>query len=391
MNTELAIFGGKPTFEPPVQPRHLIPDWGQFEKLIDGIFDRRYYTNHGPLALEFEKKFKEFFGVRNALYMTNSGIALMITTNALGLRGNVILPAFSHVSVAQAVIWAGAQPVYCDVNRETMHLDVEMLESLIDGNTSAILGVNLFGGSCEYARIEEIAARHSIPSYYLSDDAIGEQYRNKKIGNFGKLEVFSLHESKIINAVNGCIVTCNDDLLAEKIRHIRSSYGLGKPTQVAFTGNGRMSEIVAGMALFGLEQYELHVNENKRVFEAFEKIINKVEGLYVYQPGSSISDRNYHRLIVRVDEAKFGLSAGELCKVIQAENFPVARLNHYSQNAMPPYNTLTTHPNSSHLAAGLLELPMDKSILSNERSDKFLSILISASGNSKLIKTQLQN
>lgn len=389
MNKELAILGGTPAFEQNVQMQHFLPSWDQFKEMIGGIFDRRYYTNHGPLALEFEKRFKDFFGARNAMYMSNSGIALMISARALGLKGKVIIPAFAHVSLAQAVIWAGAQPVFCDVNTGTAHLDPDMLESMIDENTSAILGANLFGGSCDYDAIERIAARHSIDTFYLSDDAIGEQYKNQKIGNFGKLEIFSLHESKIINAINGCVVTCNDDLLAEKIRHMRSSYGLGQPTTVPFTGNGRMSEIVAGMALLGLEKFDFHVQENKRVFEEYVTIINQVDGMEVYQPAESIGHRNYQKMVVKINEAEFGLNAAEVFNVLRAENFFTSPIAHYSQNALPPYDALTAFPRATELAGSMLEFPMSKSLIDGQEFDKLLAVLKQAKAAVNKIKPRL--
>ena len=390
MNTVPALLGGAATFEHPVKNAHVLPSWSQFEELVGGIFDRRYYTNHGPLALAFEKSFAEFFGVRNALYMTNSGIAAMIASRAIEVKGKVILPAFSHITMAQAVIWAGGEPVYCDVHRDTMHFDLGELERLVDSGTKAIFAANLFGGTCDCDEVDQIASKYNVPVYYLSDDAIGSQYKDRKVGNFGKLEIFSLHESKIINAVNGCVVTCNDDDLAEKMRHLRSSYGLGKPTPVEFTGNGRMSEIVAGMALLGLEKFETNVQQNQQIRDLYQDVFSSTPGIRLYEPAAAVTRRNNHRVVAQINKAEFGLSGSELHGALLAENIQVSMLNNFAQSTIAPYEMLKKYPVSMELRESILEFPLDRNLLKAGAGGKLNNAIMQIQSSAQAIKEKLK-
>jgi dTDP-4-amino-4,6-dideoxygalactose transaminase len=360
MGKQLAILGGNPSFQNFAQRHNYLPVWKNFEKMVDGIYTRKYYTNHGPLAQELEKKLSAFLGVKHAICMTNTGIGLMIAIKALDLKGKVIVPAFSHISLSQAIIWADLEPVFCDVNVDMPHLNADSLNNFIEEDTCAVMGVNLFGDTCDYDGIEKVASKFSIRHYYVSDDAVGEEYKENKIGNFGSLEIFSLHESKIINSIDGCVITTNDDFVAARLRNIRSSYGSGPTVPISFTGNGRMSEVQAGMALLTLEEFEGNVKENKKTFGLYEDYLDEVEGISIYKPRNFVSNRNYQRLVIRIDENKFGVSALRLSKVFQAENICANTFIHYALNPWFPNQALSNMPNARRISSSLLELPVRK-------------------------------
>jgi dTDP-4-amino-4,6-dideoxygalactose transaminase len=362
MSKQLAIAGGKPAFENSLSQQNYLPEWNAFTEMIDGIFERKYYTNHGPLGQKLEKELSGFLNVKHAICMTNTGIGLMIAAKALDLKGKVIIPAFAHISLAQAIIWAGLEPVFCDVDENTFHLNANLLEKKIDKNTSAILGVNLFGGTCDYEAIKNIANNFSINHYYLSDDAIGEQYKKNIIGNFGSMEIFSLHESKIINCTNGCVITTNDDFIASRLRNIRSSYGSGPAVPIAFTGNGRMSEVQAGMGLLSMENYYNKIELNQKIALEYESNVNGIEGIEIYKPDVNITRRNYQRFVIRIDKNKFGINAPQFFKVLCAENIFVNTFEHYSINPYSPSDRLAGVLNASILSESLLELPLRETL-----------------------------
>jgi len=376
MSKQLALLGGNPVFEKSLnQGQGYLPAWDKFTTMIDGIFTRKYYTNHGPLSQKLEKELSYFFGVKHSICMTNTGIGLMIAAKALDLKGKVVMPAFSHISLSQAVIWAGLKPIFCDVKKDTFHIDTDLLNTIIDNDTSAVLGVNLFGGTCDFESIENIASKFSIKHYYLSDDAIGEQYKKNKISNFGNLEIFSLHESKLINATDACVITTNDDFIAARLRNIRSSYGSGPPVPIAFTGNGRMSEVQGGMALLSLEDSNNNIKLNREVVELYESYLRNKEGISIYEPGSFVSNRNYHRLIIKVDESEFGISAAKLSRILYAENIIVNTFTNYALNPFLPFNSLTTAPNALDLSQSLIELPIGNKEITKPAVEKICDVI----------------
>lgn len=390
MNNMAAILGGAPTFSHPIKQQNYLPEWDQFGKMIDGIFGRKYYTNHGPLAQGLEKRMAEFLNVKHTICMTNTGIGLMIAVKALGLKGKIIVPAFSHFATIQSLVWAGLEPVFCDVDENTLHYDIELLNRITDKNISAVLGINHFGGSDSCGEIADFADRNSIRHLYLSSDSIGQTFQSMHVGNFGSMELFSLHESNIINSTDGCLITTNDDFVAARLRNIRSSYGAGKTVPIEFTGNGRMSEVQAGMALLTLDNYDHNVKLNAAIIAAYERHLKKIEGVSVYAPGADVSSRNYQRLVIRIDEAEFGLNAGELVKALKAENIYAGEFSLYARQTFAPFAPLDSMPRAVNCASLLMELPVHNSAISENDVERITETIVQLRSQARMIKAQVK-
>src|SRR5438045_661118 len=186
--------------------------------------------------------------------MTNNSIALMIAILAMETKGKVIIPALSHINVAQSVKWTGLEYRFCDIHPDYPTIDVTQLKTDEINDTGLIIALNPFGHACDIETLEAYAKSKQQKLIFLSDAAFGQKYKGKMFGGFGDLEIFSFNQSEMVNAAEGACVTTNDDLLAAKLRNIRSSYGAGKAVPIPYTGNGRMSEIQAGLALLSLDE-----------------------------------------------------------------------------------------------------------------------------------------
>ena len=117
----------------------------EFDRLVDGIFDRRWLTNGGVLVQELERRIAELLGVRHCVTVVNGTIALEIAIRALGLTGEVIVPSYTFVATAHAVHWQGLTPVFADIDEQTHNIDPESARTLITPKTSGIIGVHLWG------------------------------------------------------------------------------------------------------------------------------------------------------------------------------------------------------------------------------------------------------
>jgi dTDP-4-amino-4,6-dideoxygalactose transaminase len=315
-----ALFGAPPAFEKVLPVGQLyFPSWERYEAAMRGIFERRYYTNQGPLACQLEEQLQQFLGVKHAICVANATIGLMMAAEALNLKGKVILPAFTFAASAQSLSWCGIEPVFCDVNPLTHHITPANLEKSLDSSVSGIMGVNLWGGTCDPAAITEFARQHALPAYFDSAHAFGCVVNNVKVGNFGSVEVFSFHATKILNATEGGCVCTNDDDLAARLRNIRSGYGAGRPTDVRKTANGRMSEAQAAIALMSLEDFPENQRNNARLRQSYEVHLNSIPGIHVVKP-SGVSFSNYQYLVCEVDEKLLGFSRDALLTLLKAEN-----------------------------------------------------------------------
>ena len=322
---DLAIFGSKPAFSDELSVSQLnFPEWERVEAAFRGIFDRQYYTNHGPLVKELEARLEGFFGVKHAVCMTNETIALMIAAKAIGLKGKVIMPSFSFVGTAQSLIWAGLEPVFCDVDPDNHQMTAGKAALLIDEDVSAILGVHMWGNPCNPRDLERLADERGLQLYFDAAHAFGCTSDNVTIGNFGDLEVFSFHDANVLNAAEGSCVCTNNGQLAARLRNIRSSYGAGKKVSVPLTGNGRMSEAQAAMALMSLEDYPRNQKRNKDFYELYTELLGILPGIRFQCPDVE-NKSNYQCVVLEIDEKEFVLSRDKLINLLNAEKLNCRR------------------------------------------------------------------
>jgi dTDP-4-amino-4,6-dideoxygalactose transaminase len=143
---DLAIAGGVPAFEQALHVgRPNIGDRQVFMERMNSILDRRWLTNNGTYLQQFEQAVAERAGVRHCVAVCNATVALQLAARALGLTGEVIVPAFTFVATAHAMQWEGLTPVFCDVDPATMQMTPDAAEKLITERTSAMVPVHLWG------------------------------------------------------------------------------------------------------------------------------------------------------------------------------------------------------------------------------------------------------
>ena len=360
---DFALIGGAPAFAKPLPVGQLyFPSWDRYEAAMRGIFERRYYTNQGPLTRQLEEQLQDYLGVRHAICVTNATIGLMMAAEALGLSGKVIMPSFTFIASAQSLSWAGIEPVFCDIDPITHQIDIGKIDALLDEQVTGIMGVNLWGGACEPVALEEFARSRGLKLYFDSAHAFGCEVNHTKIGNFGGIEVFSFHATKILSATEGGCLCTNDDELAARLRNIRSSYGAGRPVSVVKTSNGRMSEAQAAIALMSLEDFPENRQKNESLFRAYETKLGRISGIRLVEP-AGVTFSNYQYIVCEIDEDTFGLSRDELVTVLKAENVNARRYfypgTHRSIGFCDKYpQFLNSLPATDQLCATCMQLPV---------------------------------
>lgn len=218
---------------------------------------------HGPKNEEFEKGFAEYIGVKNAISTSSCTAALFLSLLALNIKGEVIIPSFTFVATANAVVTAGAIPVFVDVDYNTGNLIPEKIEEAISPNTRAVICVHYAGQSCLMDKIQAICEKYNLILIEDSAECIGGTFLGKKTGSFGKTGCFSFFPTKNLTTGEGGMITTNDDELNKKIRALLA-HGISKDTlnrqkdakpwhrSAIYAGyNFRMSNILAAI---GVEQ-----------------------------------------------------------------------------------------------------------------------------------------
>jgi dTDP-4-amino-4,6-dideoxygalactose transaminase len=263
--------------------RPNIGDRGRFLARLNDILDQRWLTNRGEYVIELERRIAERVGVRNCVLVANGTIGLELLIRALGLGGEVIVPAFTFVATAHALQWQEITPVFADIDPETHCLDPRSVETAITPRTTGIIGVHLWGRPCAIDELAKIAGRHNLKLMFDAAHAFGCSYGGRMIGSFGEGEVFSFHATKIVNAFEGGAIVTDNDELADRLR-LMQNFGFRGYDRVVYLGiNGKMSEVSAAMALTNLESLEAFVERNRANYFAYARHLAGLPGMQLFR------------------------------------------------------------------------------------------------------------
>ena len=203
------------------------PIWPQYGEDEIGAVDRVVKSGQLFAAAEvkkFEERFAEFQETNFAVGLGNAtqGLHLALAALNVGQGDEVIVTTCSWISTASCILMQNAVPVFCDIEPESLGLDPKKVEALITPLTKAIVTVHILGYPSKIRELAEVASRHSIPIVEDASHAPGAAIDGKKMGTFGVLGVFSLHQRKAISTGEGGVICTDNGDLAEKIRRLRS-------------------------------------------------------------------------------------------------------------------------------------------------------------------------
>lgn len=230
----------------------FLPPIEEYQRYIDGIWQRNWLTNNGPLVNELELKLKEYLDLPHLLYVTNGTIAIQMAIKALELKGEIITTPFSYVATTSSIIWEGCQPVFVDIDPDTLNIDPNLIESAITPQTSAILATHVYGNPCDIDAIQVIADRHNLKVIYDAAHCFGTLYKGRSVFAYGDISTTSFHATKLFHTIEGGAVFTIDAGLLKKLAYLRN-FGHDGPEKFADVGiNGKNSEFHAAMGLSNL-------------------------------------------------------------------------------------------------------------------------------------------
>lgn len=334
---DLAAHGGRPAF---AQPLHVgRPYLGNRQRLferLEGVLERGWVTNDGPLVRELEVQLARRLAVKHCVAVCNGSLALQLCARALGLRGEVILPSFTFVATAHALAWDGLVPIFGDIGRHTHTIDPAHVAELMTEQTSAIVGVHLWGRPCDIAALSAIARARRVRLIFDAAHAFGCTYDDRPIGGFGDAEVFSFHATKFFHTLEGGAVATNDDDLAAKLRLMRN-HGIAGLDRVAGLGiNAKMSEMCAATGLTLLEELEDILAINRRNDARYRRALAGIAGLRLLDYDDR-QQSNRQFVVVEVDAQRAGIGRDALVDVLRAENVLARRYFYPGCHRVEPY------------------------------------------------------
>ncbi len=220
----IALLGGNPSVDRSAHRRW--PEVTEEEKRAVGrVLDRGVLSGAtAPEAVAFEQEFAKVVGAKHALLTHCGTSALHVAISALGIGtgDHVVVPAYSFVATALAVLHAGAIPMFADIDPATGQIDPASAEAAITSRTRAIMPVHVHGCPADLDALGALAARKGIHLIEDAAQAHGATYKGRPVGAIGRTGAFSLQSSKNLSAGEGGIFVTNDDALAERANRLRN-------------------------------------------------------------------------------------------------------------------------------------------------------------------------
>ncbi|MCU0906075.1 MAG: DegT/DnrJ/EryC1/StrS family aminotransferase [Rhodobacteraceae bacterium] len=229
--------------------RPVLPPLESVLPYLEEIWQSRILSNGGPLVRRFETALAAYLGVEHISVVGNASLGLVLALRHHGITGEVITTPFSFVASSHAIRWAGAEPVFAEIDPITLNIDPASVEALITPRTEAILAVHCFGVPCDTAALAAIADRHGLKLIYDAAHAFGVRRDGHPVVASGDMSVISLHATKVFNTFEGGAIVCPDRATKEAIDRL-GNYGILDEVNVIETGlNTKMSELNAAVGL----------------------------------------------------------------------------------------------------------------------------------------------
>ena len=290
----------------------LLPELSDVQAQIKEIWESKWLTNMGKKHNLLENRLKEVLNVPNVSLFNNGTIALLVAIKALDLPygSEVITTPFTFAATPHCIAWNGLKPVFCDIEPNTMTIDADKIESLITPNTSAILGVHVYGFPCDVEKIDAIAKKYNLKVIYDAAHAFSTDVNGKSIGTYGDITMYSFHATKLYNSVEGGCLTYNNPDLVRKIYNLRN-FGIRSEELVEEVGiNGKMNEIQAAIGLLNLELFEKEQEKRSKVKALYDKGLTNIKGIRLPQmPSNTTNSYQYYPIVIEND---YPLSRNEI-------------------------------------------------------------------------------
>lgn len=246
--------------------------------VLNEIFESSQYIL-GKKALELEKRISNYHGVCEAIGVASGTDALYLSLLSLGIgKGDeVITTPFTFFATAEAIIYAGAKPVFVDIDPDTFNIDASQIRHEINEKTRAILPVHIFGHPADMNEIMEIAKKHNLKVIEDCAQSFGASINGKKVGSFGDAGCFSFYPSKNLGAYgDGGMITIDNPEIAQKVRMLRNHGSKGSYRHEIIGYNSRLDEIQAGVLLVKFKKIDEYNIKRRQKAMLYNSLLSDV-------------------------------------------------------------------------------------------------------------------
>lgn len=323
---QLAILGGEPVRTTPF-PRWPVFGREEEERLVDALRSGKWGRIDGSEVAAFEGDFARYQGAEHGIAVVNGTISLQIALMAAGIQpgDEVIVPPYTFLATATAVVTANATPVFADIDLDTFNLCPRAVEAAITPRTRAIIPVHFGGLPADMDAIMEIARRHGLIVIEDAAHAHGAEYKGRRVGSIGHLGSFSFQSSKNLTSGEGGFITTNDPELAERCRSIHNCGrrpGHAWYEHFVIAGNFRLSEFQGAVLNAQLSRLDDQVQRREANGRFLIEQLGEIPGIRPQAFPRDCTRHGFHLFCFRVLAEEAGVGRDALLQALAAEGIP---------------------------------------------------------------------
>ena len=280
-----------------------------------------WISSTGKFIEQFEEKWAKYCGMKYGIAVSSGTATLQVAVGCLDLNpgDEVIMPTFTIISCALAVVYNGGKPVLVDSEPRTWTIDVDKIEGKITERTKAIMPVHIYGHTCNMEPIQELARKYNLVIIEDAAEAHGAEYKGKKCGSLGDISCFSFYANKIITTGEGGMLLTNNEEYAEKARSLRNLC-FKKERRFYHTELGhnfRLTNLQAAIGLAQLERIEQLVEKKRWIGKTYTERLTGIPGLSL--PVEESWAKNVYWMYGIVLDESVSMNATEFAKCLRGK------------------------------------------------------------------------
>lgn len=348
--SRLAIHGGEPIRDSYLSYGRQWIDNNDIDAVTSCL--QGDYLTTGPVVGDFEKTVAEYLGVKYAVAVSNGTAALHMACDAAGITSGdeVLVSPLTFVASANCVLYQGGTPVFVDIDKETLNIDINKIEEKITNRTKAIIPVDFTGQPVDLDAIKEIADNYNLIIIEDGAHALGSEYKGSKVGGISDLTEFSFHPVKPVTTGEGGVVTTNNKEFYERMMLFRT-HGITRDADKLLNNHGpwyyeqhmlgynyRLTDIQSALGISQMNRLDLFIEKRRRIAKVYLESLKSIPEIQLPNE-PEYSNSGWHIFVIRLKLDMLTTDRKEIFEALRAENIGV-NVHYIPVYYQPYYRTL---------------------------------------------------
>jgi dTDP-4-amino-4,6-dideoxygalactose transaminase len=323
----------------------------------------------GKRAEEFEALVAKYVGAKHAVAVSSATTGLHLSLLAAGVKpgDEVICPSYTFIATANSIMYAGAKPVFVDIDPRTYNIDAGLIEAAITPRTAAIMPVSQVGLACDLHEIMRIARKHHLKVVEDAAPSLGAMIGSQRVGSISDFTVFSFDARKILTTGEGGIITTDDEAAANRLRamrahcatasmlarHTSSNVVLERYPELGY--NYKMTDIQAAIGVVQMAKVDQFVAERRRLAQRYRTLLADEDGIELpHEPAGYTHVFQSYTVRLKTSHTQLEIMSDMAARGIATRRIVACHLEQHHRALYPALSL----PHSEDAAARTLLLPM---------------------------------